>query len=212
MSIYLDHAAATPLDNDVLKAMMPYLTDMFYNPSALYMSAKSVNSDLASARSSVAAVLGARPIEITFTAGGTEANNLAINGVMKQYPDANIVVSSVEHESVLEPARQYNCREIPVGQEGLVDITDLTKLIDDKTVMVSIMYANNEIGTIQPLRDITNVIKQKLIERQQAGNSLPLLFHTDACQAANYLDLHVSKKGIDLLTLNGSKLYGPKQS
>jgi len=208
-TIYLDYAAATPLDRRVLAAMQPYFTEQFYNPSATYQAARQVRQALAEARAQVAHWLGARPSEIIFTAGGTEANNLAIHGVMRQFPEGNIVVSGIEHESVLRPAQGYEYREVAVKPDGRLDLQDLERRIDDHTVLVSIMYANNEIGTIQPIREIAKVIAGK---RQARQGKAPLYFHTDACQAANYLDLHVARLGVDLLTINGGKLYGPKQS
>ena len=210
--VYLDYAAATPLDAKVLKAMQPYFSDQFYNPSANYLSARNVHEAIEAARSSIAACLGARSSEIIFTAGCTEANNLAIHGIMQRYPDKKAVVGSIEHESVLAPAGQYDHQPAPVGRDGLIDLLALEKLIDEATVLVSIMYANNEVGTIQPLRQIAAVISRILNRRRQAGNHLPLYFHSDAAQAANYLDLHVARLGVDLMTLNGGKIYGPKQS
>ncbi len=210
--IYLDHAAATPMDSRVLAAMQPYLTDVFYNPSAAYAPALTVRRALETARAGVAYWLGSRPSEIIFTAGGTEANNLAIHGVMRQFPEGNAVVSAVEHESVLAPARRYACREAAVQADGRLDLDDLRAAIDEKTVLVSIMYANNEVGTIQPIRQAAAMVAELREARRLQGNKLPLYFHTDACQAANYLDLHAARLGVDLLTINGGKLYGPKQS
>ena len=211
-AIYLDHAAATPVDRRVLKAMRPYLSDRYFNPSALYLSGKTVRKEIEAARSLVARTLGVRPGEITFTSGGTESNNLAISGVMRLYPDANVIVSAVEHDSVLSPARQYQHKEAPVEPDGRVNLPALQGLIDDKTVLVSVMYANNEIGTIQPIAEIARIIKTIRHERMLQGNQLPLYLHTDACQAANYLHLFANKLGADMMTLNGGKIYGPKQS
>lgn len=216
-SIYLDFAAATPLDPRVLKAMQPYFTDQFYNPSATYNLARKVRQDLDLARSKVAHHLGAKSSEIIFTAGGSEANNLAIHGIMRQFPDANIVVSSIEHESVLAAAQRYDCREVAVKPDGTIDLNDLENKIDDNTVLISVMYANNEIGTIQPLKEISQIINQKRATRSSQISNLksqilPLYFHSDACQAANYLDLNVARLGVDMFTLNGGKIYGPKQS
>jgi len=210
--IYFDHAAATPLDPEVLAAMQPFFVEQFYNPSANYLAAQKVRAALEQARADVAAVLGARSSEIIFTAGGTESDNLAIAGVMRQFPDANVVVSAIEHDAVLEPAGQFNCSVALVTEQGMVDLTDLESKINDQTVLVSVMYANNEVGTIQPIRQIALALERIRQERRQAGNTLPLYFHTDACQATNYLDLHVSRLGVDLMTLNGGKIYGPKQS
>jgi len=211
-NIYLDYAAATPVDERVLQAMVPFWQEQFYNPSAGYLAARRVAQALDAARARVAHWLGARPSEIIFTAGGTEANNLAIQGTARQFPGTNVVVSAIEHDSVLAPARQYECREAGVLPDGTVDIERLNKLIDEQTVLVSIMYANNEVGTIEPIAEITKLVKQIRDERRRTGNNLPLYVHTDAAQAANYLDLHASRLGVDMLTLNGGKIYGPKQS
>lgn len=209
--IYLDYAAATPMDGSVLAAMQPYFSEQFYNPSATYLPAVAVRKALEAARASAAQRLGARPAEIVFTAGGTEANNLAIRGVLDQYPGSNVVTTMVEHESVLEAARQYAHREAPVSPQGVVDIEALTGLIDDQTVLVSVMYANNEVGSIQPVHQIALKLQQIRKKRQQEGNELPLYLHSDAAQAAAYLDLHVSRLGVDLMTINAGKIYGPKQ-
>lgn len=210
--LYLDHAAATPMDERVFAAMRPYFTKIFYNPSATYLPAKHVAQNLQTARATVAHWLGARPTEIIFTAGGTEANNLAIRGVMQRYPEANVLVGAIEHESVLAPARQFACKEVAVDKQGSVNLADLRAKIDAQTVLISVMYANNEVGTVQPIREIAQLIKTVRDERQKQGNALPLYLHTDACQAVNYLDLHAARLGVDLMTLNGGKIYGPKQS
>jgi len=210
--MYADYAAATPIDSRVLAAMQPYFSEQFYNPSATYAAARQVRHDLEAARADVAAVLGARPAELIFTAGGTEANNLAIHGVMRTFPGKKVVVSAIEHESVLAAARVYPCAEAPVMPDGLLDVARLERTIDDNTVLVCIMYANNEVGTIQQIREVAALVHRIADGRKKAGNTLPLYLHTDAAQAANYLDLHVSRLGVDLMTLNGGKIYGPKQS
>lgn len=211
-TIYMDYAAATPVDSEVVKAMLPYLADKFYNPSAVYLKARGVASDIAEARSVVAKWLGVRPSEIYFTAGGTEANNLAISGVMETFTGSNLIVSAVEHESVLKPAKKYDNKIASVQKDGRIDLKKLQKLIDDNTVLVSVMYANNEIGTIQPIKEISQMLEKIRKNRRTKNNKLPLYFHTDACQAAAYLDLHASRLGIDMMTINGGKIYGPKQS
>jgi cysteine desulfurase len=211
-NIYLDYAAATPMDEDVQKAMLPYFSDSFHNPSALYLAARKVRKDLENARAGVAKCLGAKPAEIIFTAGATEANNLAIQGVMRQFPDAEVLVSAIEHESVLEAAKLFRCREIPTNKEGEIKLDVLSNLIGDTTVLVSVGYVNNEIGSIQPLGKIAALLAYKLKERRQNNNHLPLYFHTDAAQAPNFLDLHVARLGVDLMSINGGKIYGPKQS
>jgi cysteine desulfurase len=176
--VYLDYAAATPMDPAVLEAMQPYFSEKFYNPSAIYLSARAIKNQLEAARRGVAQVLGAKPAEIVFTAGATEANNLAIQGLLRQYPDGEVLVSSIEHESVLEPAKLFNHKLGPVDSQGII-----AKLISE--------------------------IRQRRLAK---GHQRPLYLHTDAAQAGNYLDLHVSRLGVDLMSLNGGKLYGPKQS
>lgn len=210
--IYLDHAAATPVDGEVLAAMQPYFSDVFYNPSATYLPARQAREDLEAARARVAHWLGVRPTEVIFTAGGTEGNNLAIAGVMARFPNCSVTVSGIEHESVLAPAQQFNCTVAVTTEQGRVDMESLRQNITDVTVLVSVMYANNEVGTIQPLRQIGDMLKTIRAQRRAEGNTTPLYLHTDACQAANYLDLHVSRLGVDMMTLNGGKIYGPKQS
>ncbi len=210
--IYLDHAAATPIDPVVFDAMQPYFSDVFYNPSATYVPARQAREALETARGGVAGWLGARPTEVIYTAGGTEGNNLAIAGVMAQFPNCSVTVSSIEHDSVLAPAQQFNCSAAPVTEQGRVVLDDLRQKIAPNTVLVSVMYANNEVGTIQPLRHISAMLAEIRAERKKAGNETPLYFHTDACQAANYLGLSVASLGVDLMTLNGGKIYGPKQT
>ena len=210
--IYLDYAAATPVDDAVLAVAQPYFQAEFYNPSARYAPAKTVKQSLESARASIAQILGCRSEEVFFTAGGTEANNLAIHGVMQKYPDANCVISAIEHDSVYGPAQQYACKEIAVSEEGLVDPQNVLDSIDDMTVLVSIGYVNSEIGTIQPLRRISQALKDIKSDRKKRGVELPIYLHADACQAGNYLSLSVHALGVDMLTLNGGKIYGFKQS
>ncbi|MES2971100.1 MAG: cysteine desulfurase family protein [Patescibacteria group bacterium] len=216
-NIYLDYAAATPLDDRVFEVMSPYLSDKFYNPSATYTAAKQVKKALESARASVAAILGVKSPEIIFTAGGTEANNIALVGVLRAYPGTHIVTSALEHDSVRAPAlalasNGWSHSEILPQVDGRLDAKKIAEAVTDKTVLVSIMYANNEIGSVQPLKQIAAELELIRKARRQDKNSLPLYFHTDAAQAPNYLDLHVNRLGVDLMTLNGGKIYGPKQS
>lgn len=210
-SFYFDYAAATPMDPAVRAAMEPFFSERFYNPSATYLPAQAVKKEVEAARATIAGWLGARPSEVIFTAGGTEANNLAIHGVLREFPGSEVVVSAVEHESVLQPALQYPHHIAPVKPDGVLDLAKLEQLITDKTVLVSVMYANNEIGTIQPVRKVSQLVQAVRQDRRTRGVELPLYLHTDAAQAANYLDLHVSRLGVDLLTLNAGKIYGPKQ-
>lgn len=210
--IYLDYAAATPTDEEVLAAMQPYFTDKFYNPSANYLAAKQIKEDIIQAKKTIAAELGVRHSEIIHTSGGTESNNLAITGVMDLYPDKQLLVSAVEHESILNPAKKYDAKLIPVNPNGLVDLGKLNMLINDDIVLISVMLANNEVGTVQPLAKVAEIIRQIRLDRQKRGIDLPLLLHTDACQAPCYMDVNVNRLGVDLLTLNGGKIYGPKGS
>lgn len=210
--IYLDHAAATPVDKVVQAAMAPFWDVQFYNPSATYLAARAVNAAVSQARQTVAEVIGARPTEVVFTAGGTEADNLAIHGVMQQHPNANAVVSAIEHEAILQAAEQYDHKVAPVNAKAVVDLAAIEKLIDDDTVLVSVMYANNEVGSIQPVNKLATLVKKVKADRTKTGNNLPLYLHTDASQATNYLDIHVSRLGVDLMTINGGKIYGPKQT
>ena len=211
-TIYLDNAAATPMDESVFLATQPYLTEEFYNPSAQYSTALNVKRAVEEARARIAHWFGSRPGEITFTAGGTEANNLVIHGVMQQYPEANMIASQVEHDSVLNPAAQYNHMLLPVRPDGRVVVDELAKAIDGNTVLISIQYANNEVGTIQPIRKITQLVAEIRKSREKQGSPLPLLVHVDACQAPAYLDIHTSHLGADFVVINASKIYGPKQT
>jgi cysteine desulfurase len=156
--------------------------------------------------------LGARPAEVIFTAGATEANNLAVQGVAKCFPEGEVLISAIEHESVVVPAQMFGAREIPVDDGGMIILNKLSNSLSDRTVLVSVILVNNEIGTIQPLAEVAKIVAEERRRRRSEGNKLPLYLHTDAAQAGNYLDLHASRLGVDLLSLNGSKLYGPKQS
>jgi cysteine desulfurase len=208
--IYLDYAAATPMSEEVLEAMKPYFTEKFYNAGATYLAARAVRQELNALRHEAAAAIGARPAEIIFTSGATEANNLALRGVSDKFPDSRILVSAVEHNSVLKPALELGAQLIPVTPSGLVDVQKLGSLIDGQTVLLSVMLVNNELGTIQPIHEIAQLVSAKRRRRRQSGNKLPIYLHTDAAQAANYLDLHVSRLGINLMSINGGKIYGPK--
>lgn len=211
-SVYLDHAAATPMSKPVFLAMQPYFSDKFYNPSATYMAARDMKNDLQDARAQIARVIGARPSEIIFTAGGTEANNLAIKGVLGRYPDGEVLVGATEHDSILRPAEEFTHKLLPVDSQGRVQIEELVGLITDNTVLISLHYANNEVGTIQPIKEMVRIVDQVRRQRRKDGNTMPLYVHTDACQAGNYLDMNVARLGVDIMTLNGGKIYGPKQS
>ncbi len=215
--IYLDHAATTPVDPSVLRAMKPFFSDRFANPSSFHSAGLDAKRAVTESRKRIADVLHAHEDEIIFCSGGTESDNLAIQGVVRakrQTPNAkcHLITSAIEHPAVLEPLkrlaknREIDLTILPVDAYGLVSAKDVVKAIKETTVLVSIMYANNEIGTIQPIQEIGREI---LAWRKKRDTKYPL-FHTDACQAAGVLDLDVEKLHADLLTFNGSKLYGPK--
>lgn len=212
LDIYLDHAAATPIDTRVKEAMEPYLSENFYNPSAAYSKARLVKEHLNQARNQVARLIGAQSGEIVFTAGGTEANNLAVKGIMENYKEAEVLYSSIEHESVIAPAKTYRSKAVPVDSKGHIKTDVLAQMISSKTVLISIMLVNNELGTLQPIKDIANLVKKIRQERLNAGQQTPLFLHTDACQAPNCFLVNVARLGVDLMSLNGGKIYGPKQS
>lgn len=220
--IYLDYAATAPLDTKVKVAMLPFLDSSFGNPSALYKKGREAKLAVENSRKSIATLIGSRPEEIIFTAGGTESNNLAIFGIgraaraknKKKFP--HIISTKIEHQSVLEPikalvAEGFGASFVNVNSEGIIDIENLKKQIRPETVLISVMYANNEIGTIEPIAEIGKLIK--LENQKRLSKNLPMVyFHTDACQAAGLLNLNVQQLGADLMTVNGSKIYGPKQS
>ncbi len=204
--IYLDNAATTPIDQRVLLAMQKIATETYGNPSSLYKEGVEAKKLLSEARKDIAETIGANPDEIIFTSGGTESNNLAIFGMVREPKNAHIIVSSVEHASVLECVKELEKRgaeitHLPVNGDGIVSVKDVREAIKENTVLVSVMYANNEIGTIQPISEIAKIIRH--------SKSRPI-FHTDACQAVNYLDMNVLHLGVDLMTFNASKIYGPK--
>ncbi|MEX1995684.1 MAG: cysteine desulfurase family protein [Candidatus Saccharimonadales bacterium] len=210
--IYLDYAAAAPLDPKVLKTMEPYFADEFYNPSATYLDAKKTRQAVETARKDIAGIIGSQASEIIFTAGATEANNLAIQGVMRRFPKAELLISSTEHDSVLEPAKLSRHKLVPVDGQGIVSVDSLAGLISDQTVLVSIILINNETGALQPIKDIFRLLESVRKKRKAEGSVLPLYLHTDAAQAPSYLDLHSVRLQVDMMSINGGKIYGPKQT
>lgn len=216
-TIYLDHAATTPLDPRVLEAMQPYFTEDFGNPSSFHSVGMRAKEAVAEARGTVARLLGGHEDEIIFTSGGTESDNLAVIGVPRYWYEKNgvlphVITSAVEHHAVLEPLvtmdrkKEIELTIVGVNREGQVSVEEVMAAVKSNTILVSIMTANNEIGTIQPIGDIGREI---LKYRKSNATVFPYL-HTDACQATGFLDLNVEKSHVDLLTLNGSKMYGPK--
>lgn len=213
---YFDYAAATPLSDTAQKAMQPYLGDKFYNPSSNYLAAIEVKKAVNQARADIADLLGARPSEVIFTAGGTESCNLAISGIMNKHTDGELIVSSIEHAAVAETADYWeqSGRKVvrtTVDQRGQLDMKKPEASISSQTVLISIIHSHNEIGVIQNLNKIAEVIAKVRANRKTTGNELPLYLHTDACQSANYLDLHIKRLGVDLMTINSAKVSGPKQ-
>ncbi|MBQ6460955.1 cysteine desulfurase [Candidatus Saccharibacteria bacterium] len=205
--IYLDHAAATPVAKKVLEAMKPYFTEDFFNPSAAYLPAKKVASDYEAAKAEIAHAIGAKGNDIIITAGATEANNLAFTAIDG---GGGVLYLSTEHDSVREVAKRLGGEEIRVNSYGLIDIEDLKSKINDDTRLISVALANNELGTIQPLAEISGIIRNVKIDRLKRGIKTPLYLHSDASQATNLLDINVARLGVDLLTLNSAKVYGPK--
>lgn len=205
--IYLDHAAATPLNDKVLREMTPYFSDWFFNPSSPYDVAVKVRRDYEDAKSRIAKCLGAKGDEIVITAGATESINLAFNGV-----EGKVAVSPIEHHAVLNATKRRGINFIKVDQHGLVSVEAVKAAIDDDTVLVSVALANNEIGTIEPIKEIAAAIKNIRSERLSKGNNKPIYLHTDASQGVGQIDIKVARLGVDMMTINGAKIYGPKQT
>ncbi len=206
MDIYLDHAAATPLDPTVLAAMQPYFSEKFYNPSSPYAPAVAVRREYEAAKAAIASVIGARSAELTMTAGATESVNLAFAA-----GSGHVVTTTIEHQSVLAAAARGDHTLVEVDHNGRVDPAVIIAAVRPDTWLVSVALANNELGTIQPLSKIAESIKNIRTERLATGNTTPLYLHSDASQGAGQLDLHVTRLGVDMLTLNAAKIYGPKQ-
>jgi cysteine desulfurase len=217
--VYLDHAATTPTDPSVVQAMLPFFTENFGNPSGLYSISRDASDALADARERIAKILNSRSEEIIFTSGGTESDNLALFGIARKYGanpkwGKHVITSQIEHHAVLLPTEVlkkegFEITETPVNADGEVSIEKIIGAIKKETVLISIMYANNEVGTIQPIAEIGRAIA-KWKKENGRGPMDPPFFHTDACQAAGTLMLDVAALHVDLLTLNGSKIYGPK--
>jgi len=204
--IYLDHAATTPTRPEVVKAMLPFFTDAFGNPSSIYSQGRETKGAVEEARTKVAELIGARSEEIVFTSGGTEADNFALKGIAyANEPKGNhIITTSIEHHAVLEVGkflerRGFRITYLPVDKYGLVDPDDVKRAITAKTILISVMHANNEVGTIEPVEEIGEIAKE-------AG----VYFHTDAVQTVGHISVNVDKLKVDLLSISAHKLYGPK--
>ena len=204
--IYLDYAATTPAHPEVMKAMLPYFTESFGNPSSIHSYGQEAKDAIERARSKVAALIGAKTEEIVFTGSGTEADNFAVKGVAlsRQAKGNHIITSLIEHPAVLETCKfmekqGFSVTYLPVDGYGMVDPNDVKKAITKKTILVSIMHANNECGTIEPVAQIGNIAREAEI-----------YFHTDAVQTAGHIPLDVNKLNVNLLSISAHKLYGPK--
>ena len=204
--IYLDYAATTPVHPDVVQAMLPYFTENFGNPSAIYSYGHEANLAVADSRASIARFIGADEEEIFFTSGGTEADNWALKGIADANRDrgGHIITSSIEHHAVLETChflekRGYEITYLPVDSYGILDPDEVRKAITPRTILVSVMHANNEIGTIEPLEEISRVTRE-------AG----IYLHTDAVQTFGHIPVNIDRLGVDLLSISTHKLYGPK--
>ena len=204
--IYLDHAATTPTHPEVVKAMLPYFTDAFGNPSSIYSYGLEAKGAIEEARTKVAELIGARSEEIIFTSGGTEADNFALKGVAyaNEHKGNHIITTPIEHHAVMEACkflerRGFRITYLSVDEYGLVDPQDVKKAITDKTILISVMHASNEIGTIEPISEIGKIAKE-------AGVN----FHTDAVQAVGHIPVNVDELKVDLLSISAHKLYGPK--
>jgi cysteine desulfurase len=208
--IYMDHAATTPVDPEVLKAMMPYFTEHFGNASSFHSYGRDAKTAIENARDNVGKVIGAESKEIIFTAGGTESDNLAIKGVVysqlkkRKIDKAHIITSSIEHPAVINTCKFLETQEhkvtyLPVDKFGLINIDELSDNIQKNTVLITIMHANNEIGTIEPVNEIGTIAHENEI-----------VFHTDAVQTFGKIPIDVEKMNIDLLAISSHKIYGPK--
>lgn len=219
--IYLDYAASAPVDPEVARAMAPYLTERFGNPGSLHAFGQEAIAAVDHSREAIAKALHAEFRQVVFTASATEANNLALRGVVRKFREGrqpHIIISSIEHESVLETARDLERDGVrvtyaPVNNRGVVDVKKIKENLTAETALVSVMYAQNEIGTVQPIKEIAGAINdfRRQVSGQKPVTSYQLpVFHTDAAQAFQFLDCDAETLGVDLMTISSHKIYGPK--
>ena len=202
--IYLDNAASTQIHNDVLNSMLPFLKEQYGNPSSIHRYGRLSRKAIHKARKQIASLINANPAEILITSGGTESNNTVLIGISSQFPDSQIITSSIEHDAILEPCKKlisngFQVNYLSVDKSGMINTMDLKNIISKKTSLVSIMFGNNEVGTIQPISEIVKICHENKV-----------VFHTDAVQAVGKVAIDVKELGVDLLSISSHKLHGPK--
>ena len=202
--IYLDNAASTRIHDDVLNSMLPFLKERYGNPSSIHRQGRVTRKAINKARKQIAFLINADPAEILITSGGTESNNTALNGITSKFQSGQIITTSIEHDAVLEPCKKLSSKGfhvdyLPVDKFGMISISDLENIISEKTRLVSVMFGNNEVGTIQPIEKIAKICHEKQV-----------IFHTDAVQAIGKIPVDVKELDVDLLSISSHKLYGPK--
>ena len=202
--IYLDNAASTQIHSDVLDSMLPFLKEQYGNPSSIHRYGRLSRKAIHKARKQIASLINADPAEILITSGGTESNNTVLIGISSQFPDSQIITSSIEHDAILEPCKKlisngFQVNYLSVDKSGMINTMDLKNIISKKTSLVSIMFGNNEVGTIQPISEIVKICHENKV-----------VFHTDAVQAVGKIAIDVKELGVDLLSISSHKLHGPK--